>query len=244
MIHNSKARWSNKIRTIIDSGTPHSLHHLPLTLPQVCWMFSKMWIFANLSLRGLIPIIRRALLSSHAKSSTQKAVLCYDRATHIATELWDLGWGCGWVSTYFRKALLAYHIIPTRYRNFLMACAALMDQKIQPMYFDLLDSPIPPGVRHLQQWIENAWANGSYFFLPGHLQSYNTFAGYDAEGASQLKNKLVETRKWIGTAGILTIPSVLHIFLLDNQSSTWLLPRGAFRPYNLLLPSHRYLTSS
>lgn len=57
--------------------------------------------------------------------------------------------------------------ISSSYRNFLMACAALMDQQAQPMYFPLLDTPTPPGVRHLQHWIEDAWAKGT-----GHLRVY------------------------------------------------------------------------
>ena len=64
-----------------------------------------------------------------------------------------------------------------------MACTALMDQQVQPLYFPALDQPPSPGVRNLQQWIEDAW-----------------HAGYDPEGAADLKSKLVGTRKWIGTA--------------------------------------------
>jgi hypothetical protein len=52
----------------------------------------------------------------------------------------------------------------SRYRNFLMACAALMDQSFQPLYFPLLDAPIGPGVRNLQTWIETAWKAGNYSF--------------------------------------------------------------------------------
>jgi hypothetical protein len=48
-----------------------------------------------------------------------------------------------------------------RYRNFLMACAALMAQDIRPEYMNLLDEPTPPGVRNLQSWIEAAWSAGS-----------------------------------------------------------------------------------
>ena len=35
-----------------------------------------------------------------------------------------------------------------------------MNQKQQPLYFPLLDSPIPPSVRNLQVWIEAAWKEG------------------------------------------------------------------------------------
>ena len=41
-----------------------------------------------------------------------------------------------------------------------MACAALMNQQMQSIYFALLDDPIPPGVRNLQHWIEDAWKEG------------------------------------------------------------------------------------
>ncbi|KAG6869075.1 hypothetical protein C0993_003395 [Termitomyces sp. T159_Od127] len=113
---------------------------------------------------GLIPLLKKALLSSHAQGSTLRAVLCSDRAIHVSRTSLDPGWGCG-------------------YRNFQMACAALMDQNIQPDYSTLLSGPPSPGVRDLQQWIEDAWN-----------------AGFDPRGAQQLK-KLVGTKKWLGTAG-------------------------------------------
>ena len=46
-----------------------------------------------------------------------------------------------------------------------MACASLMVQTKQPMYFPLLDHPYPPGVRHLQQLIEEAWSAGAIDLL-------------------------------------------------------------------------------
>lgn len=114
---------------------------------------------------GLIPLLKTHLNKSHAAGNTRRATLCYDRAVLINREVWDAGWGCG-------------------YRNYMMACAALMDQPFQPMYFPLLDHPTPPSVRNLQQWIEDAWK-----------------AGFDPEGARQLK-QLVGTRKWIGTSDV------------------------------------------
>ncbi|KAJ8502299.1 hypothetical protein ONZ51_g45 [Trametes cubensis] len=122
---------------------------------------------------GLIPVLKKALTRSHEKGMTQKAWLAFDRAVHVQGEAWDRSWGCG-------------------YRNYLMACAALMDQQVQPMYFPLLDSPLAPGVRNLQQTLEEAWQKG-----------------YDEEGAEQLKHRLVGTKKWIGTAG----PAV---FVIDS----------------------------
>ncbi|KAH9901238.1 peptidase family C78-domain-containing protein [Cubamyces lactineus] len=115
---------------------------------------------------GLIPVLKKALTRSHEKGVTQKAWLAFERAVHVQGEAWDRSWGCG-------------------YRNYLMACAALMDQQVQPMYFPLLDAPLAPGVRNLQKTLEEAWQKG-----------------YDEEGAEQLQHRLVDTKKWIGTADI------------------------------------------
>ncbi|THV07861.1 hypothetical protein K435DRAFT_741256 [Dendrothele bispora CBS 962.96] len=115
----------------------------------------------------MIPLLKKALLKSHAKGTTLRAVLCYDRAVYICRQNWDITWGCG-------------------YRNFLMSCAALMDQQVQPMYFPLLDKPIAPGIRNLQRWIETAWKDG-----------------FDQQGFNDLK-KLMDTSKWIGTSDLCT----------------------------------------
>ncbi|KAI0831149.1 peptidase family C78-domain-containing protein, partial [Trametes gibbosa] len=115
---------------------------------------------------GLIPVLKKALSKSHVKGSTQKAWLASEYAVHANGEPWDRMWGCG-------------------YRNYLMACAVLMSQQRQPMYFPLLDTPTPPGVRNLQVMLEEAWKNG-----------------FDEEGAEQLGHSLVGTNKWIGTADL------------------------------------------
>jgi hypothetical protein len=48
-----------------------------------------------------------------------------------------------------------------------MACAALMDQPFQPMYWPLIDSAPAPGVRNLQTWIETAWKQGMCHIISG-----------------------------------------------------------------------------
>ena len=48
------------------------------------------------------------------------------------------------------------------YRNFMMLCAGLMDQRMKPEYSSLIIKPIPPGVSNLKVWIEEAWKNGEY----------------------------------------------------------------------------------
>ncbi|CAK5279477.1 unnamed protein product [Mycena citricolor] len=136
---------------------------------------------------GLVPLLRLHLLKSHASGHTRRAVLCYDRAVLVTRQVWDAGWGCG-------------------YRNFLMACTVLMDQPFQPTYFSLLKSPILPGVRNLQTWIEMAWKDG-----------------YDPVGAEELRGKLVGTSRWLGTADLQTaftsrgIPSQLVDFDTSEQ---------------------------
>ncbi|KAF7322523.1 hypothetical protein HMN09_00030800 [Mycena chlorophos] len=135
---------------------------------------------------GLIPLLKTHLGKSHSNGYTRRAVLCYDRAVLVNRMTWDAYWGCG-------------------YRNYLMACAALMDQQLQPMYFPLLDSPIPPSIFNLQRIIEDAWR-----------------AGFDPEGAKELKS-LVGTRTKIGAADIQVaftfrgIPSLLVEFDLDEK---------------------------
>ncbi|KAL1683558.1 peptidase family C78-domain-containing protein [Schizophyllum commune] len=136
---------------------------------------------------GVIPLLKRALRRSIDRGKTQRAVVCHHRAIHVSNEMFDRTWGCG-------------------YRNFLVACAILMVQEKQPAYAALLQRPlVPPSVRNLQRWIEEAWA-----------------AGFDREGAQQLK-KLVGTGKWIGTADLWVafacrgIPAELVDFNLKNQ---------------------------
>ncbi|TFY70523.1 hypothetical protein EVG20_g2472 [Dentipellis fragilis] len=136
---------------------------------------------------GLIPLMKRALTIAHDKGDSQRAVLCYPRTVHIHQQSWDGGWGCG-------------------YRNYLMACTALMDQQTQIGYFSLLDGPPPPSVRNLQYLVEEAWNKG-----------------YDEEGAQQLGSALVDTRKWIGTAELYVaftyrgIPAQLVDFDLKDK---------------------------
>lgn len=142
---------------------------------------------------GLIPVLKKALMKAHSKNQIEKAYLCSDVAVHVGTESWDRGWGCG-------------------YRNFLMSSSALMGQQSQPLYFPLLDDPLPPGVRNLQRWIEDAWAEG-----------------YDDEGAQQLKHSLFGTTKWIGTAELYValtsrgIPAQLVDFVLQQKGTDALL---------------------
>ncbi|KIJ17174.1 hypothetical protein PAXINDRAFT_154554 [Paxillus involutus ATCC 200175] len=122
-----------------------------------------------------------ALKKSHAAGVTQRAVLCYERTPHIYREFFDASWGS------------------LRYRNFLMACAALMDQQIESLYFPLLEDPLPPGVRNLQRWIETAWKQG-----------------YDDIGAKELNHKLNLSELYVAFTS-RRIPCVLVDFSLGNS---------------------------
>ncbi|KAI0747975.1 peptidase family C78-domain-containing protein [Daedaleopsis nitida] len=136
---------------------------------------------------GLISVLRRALTRSHDKGATERAWLAFEKAVHICGEYWDMMWGCG-------------------YRNYLMACAALMDQQTQPLYFPLLDAPAPPGLRNLQILVERAWKDN-----------------YDQDGARQFKYRLVDTCEWIG-AGELYVAFTYRG--IPAQLVDFALPRG------------------
>ncbi|KAI0928869.1 hypothetical protein AcV5_006299 [Taiwanofungus camphoratus] len=151
---------------------------------------------------GLITVLKKALVKAHEKGQTQRAWLCHRRVVHIHSETFDRGWGCG-------------------YRNFLMACTALMDQTQQSIYFPLLDAPTPPSVRNLQHWIEEAWKQG-----------------FDEEGAGELQHKLVGTKKWIGTAELYVafthrrIPAQLVDFDLTKGKSVQVLVEWVVRYFS------------
>lgn len=83
-----------------------------------------------------------------------------------------------------------------------MACIALMEQTTQPGYPGLLEKPIPPGVGNLQRWIENAWDLGASREWQAIAILIFDGEGYDVEGANQLRQRLLGTHKWIGTAGM------------------------------------------
>lgn len=85
----------------------------------------------------------------------------------------------------------------------MMLCAALMDQRMQPEYLSLLSNPIPPSVNNLKFWIEEAWKSGEYLYYSDMLRlAFDPLtSGFDPEGAQELKCKLVDHKKWIGTAG-------------------------------------------
>ncbi|KAF8580688.1 DUF1671-domain-containing protein [Ramaria rubella] len=165
----SSRSFANSVESHADkSRASASKEQVPPLKENVFWYPAQSSVPPGNFTPGLIPTLRHALIKTHAKGATTRAMLCHEGATHVATELWDMGWGCG--------------VCIASYRNFLMACAALATQSIQPLYFPLLDEPIPPGVRNLQCWIEDAWADG-----------------FDREGADQLRHKLVGSKKWIGT---------------------------------------------
>jgi len=87
-----------------------------------------------------------------------------------------------------------------------MVCTALMDQHIQPMYFPLLDHPLPPSVRNLQKTVQAAWRDGEWMYHQYErvVTTFPCCVGYDIDGAKDFKNKIIGTNKCIGTAGMFT----------------------------------------
>ena len=61
---------------------------------------------------GLIPLLRKALIKSHAKGTTEKAYLCSEVAVHVGSEFWDRGWGCGYVNCVRAYVCSHTHQIP------------------------------------------------------------------------------------------------------------------------------------
>lgn len=106
-----------------------------------------------------------------------------------------------WVRFLLSRSMALLSNGEDRYRNFLMVCAVLMVQPFEPLYFPLIDEPIPPSIRNLQQWIEIAWDIGRHLFRSLSMLPSELCSGFDPEGKTQLK-KLVGTRKWIGTADL------------------------------------------
>lgn len=114
---------------------------------------------------NVIPVLQALLQASSKKNVTRQAVL--SRPIYHIKGGWsfDWGWGCG-------------------YRNALMAISAMMQLPHYQKVFARSENGADPGVRRVQGWIEEAWAEG-----------------FDQEGKQQLKGKVLGTRKWIGTTG-------------------------------------------
>ena len=90
----SSAFASSSMSTSANSRLP--LFHLPKTTTKF-WTLSYAFHTpppGNYT-PNFIPILRRALIKSHAKGVTTRASLCSEGVCHIATEGWDSTYGCG-----------------------------------------------------------------------------------------------------------------------------------------------------
>ncbi|KAL0947347.1 hypothetical protein HGRIS_013464 [Hohenbuehelia grisea] len=140
---------------------------------------------------GLIQLIYGALDKFYSGSHGKRGALCYDHLVHVSRELFDAGWGCG-------------------YRNFVMACTALLEQRSRPEYHHPLQHPTPPSVKNLQRWIEDAWEHG-----------------FDQEGYQQLGKSLIGSSQWVGVSDIWVafsfkgIPVELVDFNLDESGKDY-----------------------
>ena len=122
--------------------------------------------------------------------------------------------------------LVGDHLWGCGYRNFLMACTALMYQQDQPSYFSLLDDPDAPlGLRHLQTWLERAWKAGMATYVISNVfcrpMTNLNLSGYDPEGAKDFKYKLHGSSRWIGTGELYVAFTAkgIHTRLVDFPKS-------------------------
>ncbi|KAK4686464.1 zinc finger-containing ubiquitin peptidase 1, partial [Tremellales sp. Uapishka_1] len=116
---------------------------------------------------GVMSVLKSILDASVQRRVSKSAVLCRDVVHIKGAFMFDNVWGCG-------------------YRNALMAISSLLMHK--PTYrpvFSKEKNGAEPGVRRIQGWMEEAWAEG-----------------YDADGREHFKGKILGTRKWIGTADL------------------------------------------
>ncbi|WVQ84295.1 hypothetical protein IAT38_006447 [Cryptococcus sp. DSM 104549] len=118
---------------------------------------------------GVIHVLAATLRSTAQRGVTRRAVLCRDTVHLKGAWNFDLGWGCG-------------------YRNALMALTALLSVPAYQLLFSRQANGADPGVRRIQGWIEEAWAQG-----------------YDAEGKKQLGGKVLGRRKWIGPSDLYSM---------------------------------------
>ncbi|ODO10183.1 hypothetical protein I350_02412 [Cryptococcus amylolentus CBS 6273] len=121
---------------------------------------------------NLIPLLASTLRTTVHQKTTRRAVLARPSTAHIKG-VWkfDLGWGCG-------------------YRNCLMALTSLLSVPEYAAVFDSAKNGADPGVRRMQGWIEEAWAEG-----------------YDLEGQQQLGGRVLGRRKWIGPSDMYAMLS-------------------------------------
>lgn len=112
---------------------------------------------------------------------------------HYGSADWDFGWGCG-------------------YRNLQMVLSSLCahdvyKEQLQKEIFTDTDSSKKnmPSIQSLQALIEKAWSSG-----------------FDTVGATQLRNSLSNTKKWIGATEAKTMLSFLRIRcdLIDFHTAT------------------------
>ncbi|WVQ73078.1 hypothetical protein IAR50_002641 [Cryptococcus sp. DSM 104548] len=119
---------------------------------------------------GLIPLLASTLQTTVHQKTTRRAVLARPSTAHMKG-VWnfDLGWGCG-------------------YRNALMALSALLSVPDYAAVFDRAKNGADPGVRRVQGWIEEAWAEG-----------------FDPMGKEQFGGQVLGRRKWIGPSDLYTM---------------------------------------
>jgi hypothetical protein len=82
------------------------------------------------------------------------------------------------------------------YRNYLMCLTALRSGS------EVSFADGKPSIRAIQRWMKEAWDAGkSAYGARRNTWTLNSGKGYDPQGQRDFKGVIVNTKKWIGTAG-------------------------------------------
>ncbi|GAA5971871.1 hypothetical protein JCM3765_004709 [Sporobolomyces pararoseus] len=151
--------------------------------------------------RGLIPLIKKALVKSHSSphGKTLCAYLTSDQVEHIGTKFGDWGWGCGYKNLQMvlssARHLPQYQQLFSALTNIASPTLPLRDQSDTESSNVGAEVLFPiPTILELQGIIQTAWS-----------------LGYDPPGALHFNHRLIGSKKWIGTTEVFTALSYLGI---------------------------------
>ncbi|GAA5953012.1 hypothetical protein JCM8115_002408 [Rhodotorula mucilaginosa] len=153
---------------------------------------------------GLIHLLAHALNASHASphGRTSEAYLATEHVEHVSTRLKDYGWGCGYknaqmIYSAFRHVPQLDEVLRTATGPASTRSGGAGNGARAPPpdggKKGVAVTPIPP-IKWWQETIEAAWKQG-----------------FDPDGAAHFRNRLVNSRRWIGTTEIFTALSFTGI---------------------------------
>lgn len=75
------------------ASSPRSAQGSPNDKKNVFWRPSFESVPPHNVTPNLIPLLKKALITSHQSGVTRQAALCYEKSVHVGVEMWDLQWG-------------------------------------------------------------------------------------------------------------------------------------------------------